>query len=136
MDKETLEEQRKYLGGDADHTVLVKGLDFALLEQNRAKVAAEQGVEDDDALEQVFLETRSTEKTVESAAPSTTAKSSSVAKKVQSQMDHVMRGSAAGPSRRGRRGRKRGLTRPRAQDRAEEEDAAADNEPEAAIDTS
>ena len=66
-----------------------------------------------------------------SAAPSTTAKSSSVAKKVQSQMDHVMRGSA-GPSRRGRRGRKRGLTRPRAQDRTEEEDAAADNEPEAA----
>ena len=31
-----VEEQRRYLGGDADHTVLVKGLDFALLEQQKA----------------------------------------------------------------------------------------------------
>ncbi|KAH8104050.1 RED-like protein N-terminal region-domain-containing protein [Cristinia sonorae] len=49
-----IEEQRKYLGGDSDHTVLVKGLDFALLEQNKARAAA-SGV-DDDTLEQAFIE--------------------------------------------------------------------------------
>ncbi|GJE91228.1 hypothetical protein PsYK624_073770 [Phanerochaete sordida] len=54
-DPETLEEQRKYLGGDSEHTVLVKGLDFALLEQNKARLATESTV-DDDVLEQAFAE--------------------------------------------------------------------------------
>ena len=49
-----MEEQRKYLGGDSTHTVLVKGLDFALLEQNRARANA--ATEDDDTLEQAFIE--------------------------------------------------------------------------------
>lgn len=52
-----IEEQRRYLGGDSEHTVLVKGLDFALLEQNRARATA--ATEDDDALEQVFQEASS-----------------------------------------------------------------------------
>ncbi|KAG8706848.1 hypothetical protein FRC08_000827 [Ceratobasidium sp. 394] len=52
-DKDTVEEQRKYLGGDATHTVLVKGLDFALLEQNRARDQAPEGLDDD--LESAFL---------------------------------------------------------------------------------
>ncbi len=51
-----VEEQRKYLGGDSEHTVLVKGLDFALLEQARARAAAESAATDDVSLEQAFLE--------------------------------------------------------------------------------
>ncbi|KAF9785182.1 RED-like protein N-terminal region-domain-containing protein [Thelephora terrestris] len=54
-DKSVIDEQRQYLGGDSEHSVLVKGLDFALLEQNKAKVAAVSSVEDDEALEQAFL---------------------------------------------------------------------------------
>ena len=50
-----VDEQRKYLGGDSEHSVLVKGLDFALLEQNKAKATATSNVEDDQALEQAFL---------------------------------------------------------------------------------
>lgn len=49
-----IDEQRKYLGGDSEHSVLVKGLDLALFEQNKAKVAAVSAVEDDEALEQAF----------------------------------------------------------------------------------
>lgn len=56
-----IEEQRRYLGGDSDHTILVKGLDVALLEQNKARAAL--STEDDDSLEQAFLEA-STEATV------------------------------------------------------------------------
>ncbi|KAG9125893.1 hypothetical protein FRC07_005751 [Ceratobasidium sp. 392] len=52
-DKDVVEEQRKYLGGDAAHTVLVKGLDFALLEQNRARDEAREDLDDD--LESAFL---------------------------------------------------------------------------------
>jgi len=54
-DKSVIDEQRQYLGGDSEHSVLVKGLDFALLEQNKAKTTAVSGVEDDEALEQAFL---------------------------------------------------------------------------------
>lgn len=50
-----IDEQRKYLGGDSEHSVLVKGLDLALLEQNKAKAAATSAVEDEEALEQAFL---------------------------------------------------------------------------------
>ncbi|KAG9079812.1 hypothetical protein FRC06_007440 [Ceratobasidium sp. 370] len=52
-DKDTIEQQRKYLGGDATHTVLVKGLDFALLEQTRARDEAREDLDDD--LESAFL---------------------------------------------------------------------------------
>jgi IK cytokine len=51
-----IEEKRKYLGGDSEHSVLVKGLDFALLEQNKARLAAETDVVDDDTLEQAFTD--------------------------------------------------------------------------------
>lgn len=50
-----IDEQRQYLGGDGEHSVLVKGLDLALLEQNKAKAAAVSTVEDDEALERAFL---------------------------------------------------------------------------------
>ncbi|KAI0630551.1 RED-like protein N-terminal region-domain-containing protein [Trametes polyzona] len=55
-DREAVEEQRKYLGGDSEHTVLVKGLDFALLEQARARAAAEAAATEDVSLEQAYLE--------------------------------------------------------------------------------
>ena len=50
-----VEEQRRYLGGDKDHTILVKGLDFALLEQNKARSMLSRE-EDDDSLEAAFQE--------------------------------------------------------------------------------
>ncbi|KAG8690858.1 hypothetical protein FRC11_008572 [Ceratobasidium sp. 423] len=45
--KEVVDERRKYLGGDATHTVLVKGLDFALLEQQRAREESRNDLDDD-----------------------------------------------------------------------------------------
>ncbi|KIK99822.1 hypothetical protein PAXRUDRAFT_30277 [Paxillus rubicundulus Ve08.2h10] len=62
-DKDALEQQRKYLGGDSEHTILVKGLDMSLLEQNRARAAP--STEDDDILEQAFVEAASTSPAVE-----------------------------------------------------------------------
>ncbi|KAF8513476.1 RED-like protein N-terminal region-domain-containing protein [Gautieria morchelliformis] len=53
-DRDAVEEQRRYLGGDKDHTILVKGLDFALLEQNKAREMAAH--EDDESLEAAFQE--------------------------------------------------------------------------------
>jgi len=52
-----VEEQRRYLGGDGDHSILVKGLDVALLEQNKARGGL--STEDDESLEQAFLEVAS-----------------------------------------------------------------------------
>jgi IK cytokine len=49
-----VDEQRKYLGGDAKHSVLVKGLDFSLLEQTKAQAAATHDAEDEDELERAF----------------------------------------------------------------------------------
>ncbi|EJD07526.1 uncharacterized protein FOMMEDRAFT_143896 [Fomitiporia mediterranea MF3/22] len=53
-DREAVEEQRRYLGGDAEHTVLVKGLDFALLEQTKSRMAASTSAQDDEELEEAF----------------------------------------------------------------------------------
>ncbi|KAG8969557.1 hypothetical protein FRC03_001996 [Tulasnella sp. 419] len=53
QDREAVEAQRQYLGGDEKHTVLVKGLDFALLEQTKARL--ESNPEMDDALEEAFV---------------------------------------------------------------------------------
>ncbi|CAE6540490.1 unnamed protein product [Rhizoctonia solani] len=50
--RETIDERRKYLGGDATHTILVKGLDFALLEQQRAREESRDDLDDD--LESAF----------------------------------------------------------------------------------
>ncbi|KAJ7116085.1 hypothetical protein C8R44DRAFT_709640 [Mycena epipterygia] len=52
-DNDATDEQRKYLGGDSDHSILVKGLDIALLEQNKAKESL--STVDDDSLEQAFM---------------------------------------------------------------------------------
>jgi IK cytokine len=52
-DKSAVEEKRRYLGGDSDHSILVKGLDMALLEQNKMR-ASGLSAEDDDSLEQAF----------------------------------------------------------------------------------
>lgn len=54
-----MDEQRRYLGGDSDHSILVKGLDFALLEQNKARLASTLSKQDDEALEEVFAQTTS-----------------------------------------------------------------------------
>ncbi|KDQ61747.1 hypothetical protein JAAARDRAFT_66814 [Jaapia argillacea MUCL 33604] len=61
-DKEAIEEKRQYLGGDSTHSILVKGLDYALLEQNKAKEAAVSSVADDLSLEQAFLDSASSAK--------------------------------------------------------------------------
>ncbi|PVF99877.1 hypothetical protein CPB86DRAFT_806138 [Serendipita vermifera] len=53
-DSSTVEENRKLLGGDEKHTVLVKGLDYALLEQQRAKLNEAQDDQDDVLLESAF----------------------------------------------------------------------------------
>ncbi|KAG6868073.1 hypothetical protein C0993_007806 [Termitomyces sp. T159_Od127] len=59
QDKATLDAQRHYLGGDATHTVLVKGLDMALLEQNRARATlGADALADDDSLEKAFEESQ------------------------------------------------------------------------------
>ncbi|KAI0366474.1 hypothetical protein BV20DRAFT_1055614 [Pilatotrama ljubarskyi] len=64
--------------------------------------------------------------------PSSTSKGSTVAKKVKTQMDHVM-GTQSGSSRRGRGGKKRGGTtksQAKGNNRAAEEPPAALNEPQ------
>nr|GAT60020.1 predicted protein [Mycena chlorophos] len=48
------DEERGMLGGDGEHTILVKGLDMALLAQNKARAAASMGVVDDETLERAF----------------------------------------------------------------------------------
>ncbi|KAJ7180741.1 hypothetical protein C8R46DRAFT_1319012 [Mycena filopes] len=52
-DTAVTDEQRAFLGGDSEHSILVKGLDVALLEQNKAK--ASLSTVDDDSLEQAFI---------------------------------------------------------------------------------
>jgi IK cytokine len=52
-----VEVQRRYLGGDGEHSILVKGLDHSLLEQNKARAGL--STEDDDALEEAFMEATS-----------------------------------------------------------------------------
>jgi len=43
------------LGGDGDHSILVKGLDMALLEQNKARATLDS-TEDDETLEKTYVE--------------------------------------------------------------------------------
>lgn len=52
-----MEVQRRYLGGDGEHSILVKGLDHSLLEQNKARAAL--STEDNDALEEAFMQATS-----------------------------------------------------------------------------
>lgn len=46
-----VEKTRHFLGGDATHSVLVKGLDFSLLAQRKAELEREQEVGRDEELE-------------------------------------------------------------------------------------
>ncbi|KZV68233.1 hypothetical protein PENSPDRAFT_754263 [Peniophora sp. CONT] len=52
--EEDMEDKRAYLGGDAEHSVLVRGLDRALLQQNRARLSSVTNAEADEDLEEVF----------------------------------------------------------------------------------
>ncbi|KAJ3857565.1 hypothetical protein EV368DRAFT_8928, partial [Lentinula lateritia] len=52
QDEHAIDEQRRYLGGDSEHSILVKGLDMALLQQNKAKAATT--TDEDESLEQVY----------------------------------------------------------------------------------
>jgi IK cytokine len=49
-----IEEQRKYLGGDATHSILVKGLDYALLAARKAEIEATEGKKAEDELDALF----------------------------------------------------------------------------------
>jgi len=51
-------DESKYLGGDMEHTHLVKGLDFALLQKVRSEITTKVREEDDD-LEQVYASSKS-----------------------------------------------------------------------------
>ncbi|CAK9783171.1 unnamed protein product [Cutaneotrichosporon oleaginosum] len=46
-------DKREYLGGDAEHSVLVKGLDYALLARRKAEIEAEKAAGMEDELEQL-----------------------------------------------------------------------------------
>lgn len=53
-ERRQLSEQMAFLGGDAKHSILVKGLDFALLEQQKAKLEGVADPDRDDDLEAAF----------------------------------------------------------------------------------
>ncbi|GHJ83863.1 hypothetical protein NliqN6_0265 [Naganishia liquefaciens] len=55
QDEDAIAEQRKYLGGDATHSILVKGLDFALLAARKAEIEATEGRKAEDELD-AFIE--------------------------------------------------------------------------------
>lgn len=48
-----IERQRAYLGGDATHSILVKGLDYALLARTKAELAAKEGEVADEELDEL-----------------------------------------------------------------------------------
>lgn len=79
VDRELLEQQTKYLGGDERHTILVKGLDHALLERRKAELSAggKLGQVTDDDLEAAFEETQRQEPNqLDDELPSSKRKSS------------------------------------------------------------
>lgn len=62
QDAEKIQEQRQYLGGDATHSILVKGLDYALLAQRKAELERQGDEEKDDELDAIALEMAAQEK--------------------------------------------------------------------------
>ncbi|RSH95438.1 hypothetical protein EHS25_000530 [Saitozyma podzolica] len=52
-DADKIEATRAYLGGDAEHSILVKGLDYALLAARKAELAREQDEGMEDELEEL-----------------------------------------------------------------------------------
>ncbi|KAA1084358.1 hypothetical protein PGT21_025521 [Puccinia graminis f. sp. tritici] len=73
IDKDVLEQQTKYLGGDERHTILVKGLDHALLERRKAELSegGKLGQVTDDDLE-IAYEQNAKQAPPEDLAPSST----------------------------------------------------------------
>ncbi|VDP08107.1 unnamed protein product [Soboliphyme baturini] len=65
-------EESKYLGGDIEHTHLVKGLDYALLQKVRSEISAKQIEEVE--VEKVYQATKSEREEVESQVKSPLAK--------------------------------------------------------------
>ena len=49
--EEDIEKSRQYLGGDATHSILVKGLDFSLLAARKAELAREREEVNDEELD-------------------------------------------------------------------------------------
>ncbi|OAV98749.1 hypothetical protein PTTG_01695 [Puccinia triticina 1-1 BBBD Race 1] len=76
MDKDVLEQQTKYLGGDERHTILVKGLDHALLERRKAELSegGKLGQVTDDDLEIAYQQNGNKAPSEEIALPSTSSK--------------------------------------------------------------
>lgn len=78
-ERRDIEEQMAYLGGDAKHTILVKGLDFALLARERAKAEGRELGQGDDDLEAAYQRAApatSTEDSHSSGSPEAAAASS------------------------------------------------------------
>jgi IK cytokine len=62
LDAKRLYEQSKYLGGDVQHTHLVKGLDFALLRKVRTDLEKKQSQQEDEDMEEVDQQQEEEEK--------------------------------------------------------------------------
>ena len=54
----TILQESKFLGGDMEHTHLVKGLDFALLQKVRSEIATRENEEEDEEEEVEAKETK------------------------------------------------------------------------------
>jgi IK cytokine len=72
LDQKAIYEQSKYLGGDTEHTHLVKGLDFSLLERVRQQMKGAKEVEEvegdaEEELEEVLVSKIDNDKTLEIA---------------------------------------------------------------------
>ncbi len=140
-----MDEHRKLLGGDEKHSVLVKGLDFALLEANKAKLKAEaqqhsgtgadraEEKDEEDALERAFEQAAAAgngavqEPSKEPSADAAPAgKSSSSSKPVQADRRSCSgaagRRRGPGPDRPGRQAR---VHHPERQAHAPQEEGAA-----------
>ena len=55
-------QESKYLGGDMEHTHLVKGLDYALLEKVRAEISQKEDMEEEDMEQALEATTQKQEK--------------------------------------------------------------------------
>lgn len=74
-----MEAQRALLGGDAEHSVLVKGLDFALLARRKAELEAEKAGDAEEELDELAATLGKVEpKSRKSEAPAEKPKASKV----------------------------------------------------------
>ncbi|GAA5926824.1 uncharacterized protein JCM15063_000379 [Sporobolomyces koalae] len=107
-ERKQLEQQRQYLGGDATHSILVKGLDMALLERNKAQLAQQE----QDQLEDVEL--LLDQQLEHPVAPSTTTKKNKKTKSRDELLQELKasRGSSETNSGLGKGWKKLGATSP------------------------